>query len=481
MFGTTTESKPMNPHPRRWLILLVILAAEIMDLFDGTIVNVALPTIRLHLHSSDAALQWIAGGYSLALAIGLIVGGRMGDRYGRRRLFVIGAVGFTGCSLACGLSDSTAMLVAFRLAQGAFGALLIPQGLGIMRAIFPKDELPKAFALFGPVIGGAAVLGPIIGGLLVSVHTLGGWRLIFFVNLPLGTAAAIGAALLMPEVRAPTRPRIDLLGSAIVCVAMLALVYPLIEGREAGWPAWTFLSLAGGVALLAIFAVQQVARTRAGRDALVQPKLFRNRGYSSGTLVLLVFFLGMTGVLFVLTLFLQIGQGFSALHSGLTFVPWSLGLAVGAGLSGGLLANRYGRHVLEAGGGVSVIGLLLLILESRSGLVSTWEIVPGLLVMGLGMGLIVAPLFGIIIAAVADDEVGSASGVLNAVQQLASAIGVALLGTVFFDALGAGGFHRALSRTLWIDLGLTVLAIVLMPLMPMHARPEEDVLFAEDA
>ena len=227
--------------------------------------------------------------------------------------------------------------------------------------------------------------------------------------------------------------------------------------------------------------MQQVKRTRAGKDGLIQPSLFRNRGYSSGTLVLFVFFLGMTGVLFVLTLFLQIGQGFSALHAGLTFVPWSLGLAVGAGLSGGLLASRYGRHVLEAGGGVSLVGLLLLIVESRSGLVSTWDIVPGLLVMGFGMGLMVAPLFGIIIAAVGDDEVGSASGVLNAVQQLASAVGVALLGTVFFDALGAGGFHHALGLTLWLDLGLTGLAIVLMPLMPMHARPEEDLLFAEAA
>ena len=477
-----TESQlPTNPHPRRWLILFVILAAEIMDLLDGTIVNVALPTIRRHLQSSEASLQWIAGGYSLALAIGLIVGGRMGDRFGRRRLFVIGALGFTACSLACGLSDSTLMLVVFRLAQGAFGALLIPQGLGIMRAIFPKDELPKAFALFGPVIGGAAVLGPIIGGLLVSVHALGGWRLIFFVNVPIGIATAVAAALLMPEVRAPSPPRIDLLGAAIVGVAMLALVYPLIEGREAGWPAWTFASLAGGVILLAVFAVQQVLRTRAGRDTLIQPSLFRNRGYTSGTLVLLVFFLGMTGVLFVLTLFLQIGEGFSALHAGLTFVPWSFGLAVGAGLSGAVLANRYGRHVLEAGGAVSLAGLLLLILETRSGQVSTWDIVPGLLVMGFGMGLIVAPLFGTIIAAVRDDEVGSASGVLNAVQQLASAIGVALLGTVFFDALGGGDFHHALGRTLWLDVGLTVLAIVLMPLMPMHARPEEDVLFAEDA
>src|SRR5581483_726051 len=298
-------------HPRRWAILWVVLAAECMDLLDGTIVNVALPSIRRHLHSSDAALQWIAGGYALALAIALILGARLGDRFGRRRLFVIGALGFTLCSLGCGLASSTSMLVGFRLAQGAFGALLIPQGLGIMRTVFPREELPKAFALFGPVIGSAAVFGPIIGGLLVSVHALGGWRLVFFVNLPLGLAAAIGAAMLMPEARASHLPRIDLLGSAIVGGAMLALVYPLIEGRQAGWPAWTFVSFAGGAVLLAVFALQQAWRKRRGLDGLIEPTLFRNRGYSSGSLVLLFFFVGMIGFSFALTLFLQIGEGFT--------------------------------------------------------------------------------------------------------------------------------------------------------------------------
>jgi EmrB/QacA subfamily drug resistance transporter len=476
MFGTA----PVTAHPRRWLILGLVLAAEIMDLLDGTIVNVALPSIQRHLHASSTSLQWIAGGYALALAVGLILGARLGDRFGRRNMFVLGAAGFTLSSLACGLATSTDMLIAFRLALGAFAALLIPQGLGIIRSVFPKDELPKAFALFGPVIGSAAVFGPIIGGLLVSVHSLGGWRLIFFVNLPIGAVAAVGAALLMPNARAPKPPRIDLLGSIIVGAAMLALVYPLIQGREAGWPAWTFASLVVGVVLLAVFAVEQVRRARAGKDCLVEPSIFRNRGYSSGVLVLLLYFLGITGMLFALTLFLQLGEGFSALRAGLTLVPWSAGLAVGAGLSGAL-ANRYGRHVLETGGVVSLAGTVLLALETNGGYASTWDILPGLLVFGLGMGLIVAPLFGTIIAAVSDSELGSASGVLNAIQQLAGAIGVAVLGTVFFDALGAGNYHHALGLTLWITAGLIVAAIALMPLMPMHARPEEELLLAEAA
>jgi EmrB/QacA subfamily drug resistance transporter len=462
----------VNPHPRRWAILFVVLAAEIMDLLDGTIVNVALPTIKRHLHSSDAALQWIAGGYALALAIGLVVGGRLGDRFGRRRMFIIGAAGFTVASTLSGLADSTTVLVAFRLVQGAFGALLIPQGLGIIRDVFPKDELSKAFALFGPVIGSAAVLGPIIGGLLVGSGFIGGWRLVFLVNLPVGLLAVAGAALLMPESRAPHAPRLDPLGGVLIGVAMLALVYPLIQGRQDGWPAWTFVVLGGGVVLLGLFALQQVLRTRSGRDALIEPTLFTNRGYTAGSLVLLVFFLGMIGFTFALGLFLQIGEGFSALRAGLTFVPWSAGLAVGAGLSGGVLAPRWGRHVLEAGGVVSLGGTLLLVHEVATGYVSTWDILPGLLVSGLGMGLIVAPLFDIIIASVSERELGSASGVLNAVQQLSSAVGVAVLGTVFFDTLGGGHFHHAIGRTLWIDAGLIVVALLLMPLMPLRAREE---------
>jgi EmrB/QacA subfamily drug resistance transporter len=476
MFGETDIAA--TGHPRRWWILGVVLAAECMDLLDGTVVNVALPSIRRHLHSSDAALQWIAGGYALALAMVLILGARLGDRYGRRLLFIIGAAGFTVCSLGCGISDSTGMLVGFRLAQGAFGALLIPQGLGIMRAVFPRDELPKAFAWFGPVIGGAAVFGPIIGGLLVSVHSLGGWRLVFFVNLPLGTAAVLGAAMLMPESRPPHRPKIDLLGSLLVGGAMLALIYPLIQGRQAGWPAWTFASFAAAVVLFAVFAAQQALRARRAVDGLIEPSIFRNRGYTSGTLVLLFFFTGMIGFTFVLSLFLQIGQGFSALHAGLSFAPWSAGLAVGAGLSGGLLAPRYGRRILEIGGLVTLAGTALVAFEARSGLVSTWDILPGLVIAGLGMGLIVAPLFDIIIAAVQDRELGSASGVLNAVQQLAGAVGVAVLGTIFFDAVGSGHFHRALERTIWVDLAVTAAAIALMPLMPLRARPENETSIA---
>jgi EmrB/QacA subfamily drug resistance transporter len=468
----------MTAHPRRWWILFVVLAAECMDMVDGSIVNVALPSIRRHFHSSESALQWIAGGYALALAVGLITGARLGDRFGRRRMFVLGALGFTICSLGCGLASSTALLVALRLGQGLFGALLAPQGLGIVRAVFPADERQTAFAVFGPVIGASAVLGPLVGGLLVSAHWLGGWRLVFFVNVPLGAATAAGAALLMPEARAPHAPRIDVIGAILSSGAMLALVYPLIEGRPAGWPAWILAVLAGGIALFAAFAVQQLRRHRSGGTGLVEPTLFAKRGYNAGSLVLVIFFMGLSGLMFALGLYFQLGEGYSALHAGLTFMPWSLGLIAGSAVSAAVLAPRFGRTVVQAGGVLSLGGALLLVLETRTGEVSTWDVLPGMGLTGVGLGVIIAPLFGIILAAVGERELGSASGVLNALQQLSGAVGVAVLGAVFFDALDGDHFGRALGRTLWIDAGLIVLALLLIPLLPRHARPENELAAA---
>src|ERR1700677_1667001 len=226
-------------YRRRWAILALVLAAECMDLLDGTIVNVAAPTIRTDLHTSTSGLQWIIGGYALAFAVGLITGARLGDIYGRKRIFVIGALGFVLASVACGFAVNPLMLIGCRLVQGTAAALLIPQGLGIIRSVFSPEELGSAFAFFGPVIGLSSMLGPIIGGALIDADAFGSsWRLIFFVNLPLGLLAALGAARLMPESAAPRRPRLDLVGTALAALAMGLLIYPLIQGQSRGWPLW---------------------------------------------------------------------------------------------------------------------------------------------------------------------------------------------------------------------------------------------------
>jgi EmrB/QacA subfamily drug resistance transporter len=468
-------------HPRRWLILFVILAAECMDLLDATIVNVAAPTIHDDLGTSSTALQWIIGGYPLAIAVGLITGGRLGDLFGRRRLFVLGAAGFTVASVLCGLAPSTGTLIAARLLQGAAGALMLPQGLGILREVFAADELPKAFGVFGPVMGSAALFGPIIGGGLIGLDLFGtGWRMVFLVNLPLGIAAVVGALRVVPESRADRAAKLDIGGVGLVSAGALLLVYPLIQGRELGWPLWTYVSMAASVIVFGLFWVHLARRVRAGSDPLVTPTVFTHRGYSGGLLVLTFFFAGMIGASLATTLFLQIGQGYSAIHAGLTFIPLSLGVAIAAPLSGALLSPRFGgRVVIQAGGVVSAAGYGLVIAAiSRTAHVTTWDLLPGLMVVGLGMGLFIAPLFDTILAAVTDRETGSASGVLNALQQLAGAVGVAVLGTVFFTAAGHGDLAGALQRTLWWQLGLIAAMLAASTLLPKWARDPEEVFAA---
>jgi EmrB/QacA subfamily drug resistance transporter len=460
-------------HPRRWLILFVILAVECMDLLDGTIVNVAAPAIRGDLGAGLSALQWIAGGYALTFAVGLITGGRLGDIYGRRRLFLIGVAGFTAMSALCGAAQSPEMLIASRLGQGAFAAIMIPQGFGIIREVFPPSELQKAFGLFGPVIGGSAVLGPVVGGVLVDGDVFGSdWRAIFLVNIPLGLAALAAGARLLPESRAAVRPTLDLTGAALVSVAAGLLVYPLIQGRESGWPAWAFVSIAASVVVLALFVRVERGRERAGVSPLVTPSLFRKRAFSAGLVTALVFFAGMIGLMLTFSIYLQLGQGYSAIETGLALAPWALGTGIGAGLGAGLLGPRLGRPTLHAGVAVmllGVLGMLAVVAASGDG-VSAWALFGPELLAGAGMGAILAPLFDFVLAGVDDDEVGSASGVLNATQQLGGATGIAILGTVFLSVAAGSGIAGAFERVLWIEAGVLVVVAALICLLPMRAR-----------
>jgi EmrB/QacA subfamily drug resistance transporter len=463
-------------HPRRWLILAIVLVVECMDLLDGTIVNVAAPTIHDELGTSAAALQWIVGGYALAMAVALVPGGRLGDVHGRRRLFVLGTVGFTLSSLLCGIAPSTGMLIACRLLQGLSAALMIPQGFGIIRSAFPTAELPKAFGLFGPVLGLSAVLGPIVGGALVDADLFGtGWRLIFLVNLPLGLLAVVGAARALPESYTPGAPTLDVPGAALVALAMGLLVYPLIQGREQGWPAWMFAMIAASALLLALFGWLARRSERAGGHPLVTPSIFRKRAYTAGVTVILLFFAGLSGVLLALTLDLQLGLGYSAIHAGASVGPWALGMAVGAGLAGAVLVPRFGRTVLHAGLALLLAGILglLAVVRHAGADLTTLEIAGPTFVCGIGTGFVIAPLFSFVLAAVDDHEVGSASGVLNALQMLGGAIGVAVIGTIFFAALAAVGFGSAFERALWVEAGLLVAMALLALVLPRHPREDE--------
>jgi len=469
-------SKIGGGHPRKWAVLALVLAAECMDLLDGSIVNVAAPTIRTDLKASTAALQWVIGGYALAFAIGLITGARLGDRYGRKRLFVAGSAGFAAASLAAALAVSPAMLIGCRLAQGTAAALLIPQGLGIIRDVFAPAEQGRAFAAFGPVIGLSAVLGPIIGGALVSLDAFGtGWRLIFLVNLPLAVAAAIGAARIMPESRAPRAPRPDGLGTLLCAAAMGLLIYPLIQGRQAGWPAWTYLMMAASVLCAGLLAAWGRRQGLRGHGTLIETSVFRHRGYSAGLACVVAFFAGMAGILLALTLYLQFGEHFSAVHAGLTLAPFAAGSVAGAVLAATVIVPRLGRGALQAAAVLIAAGTWWLdrIISAHGLATSSVELIPAQLLLGAGIGMLISPLFDFILASVGDHEVGSASGVLNAVQQLASAVGVAAIGTVFFSTLGRSGFVAAISRCLMIELGIAAVLLVLALALPRRPREEQ--------
>lgn len=469
---------PPPAHPRRWLILFVVLATECMDLLDGTIVNNGAPTIHRELHASSTALQWIVGGYPLALAVGLLIGGRLGDVLGRRRMFLAGVAGFTAASTLAGLSPTTGVLIAARLMQGLAGALMLPQGLGLIRDAFAPDELTRAFGMFGPVMGSAAMVGPILGGGLISLNLFGAtWRPVFLINVPLGITAVVAAGVLLPRTSVRHAESLDAIGALVAAAASLAIVYPLIEGRTLGWPAWTYASIAAGVALLIALGPYLRGRRRAGRDPLVEPAIFGHRGYSAGALTLMLYFGAMVGGGFGLTLFLQLGEHFSAVHAGLTLAPFALGTAVAAPIGGAVTANHASRPLIQAGLLVSLLGEAgMAVLITTVHPVTSWALAGPLLVSGMGMGLFIVPVFGTIIAAVSDAETGSASGALNAVQQLGGAIGVAVLGTIFFTVLRHHGFAPALTRILWCQVGALALTLALSPLLPLQGRPEDAML-----
>jgi EmrB/QacA subfamily drug resistance transporter len=472
-------------YPRRWAVLAVILIAECMDLLDGTIVNVAMPSIRRDLGGSDSSIQWIAGGYALAFAALLITGARLGDIYGRRRLFLLGIGGFTLASAACAAAPSVDALIALRLVQGLAAALMVPQGLAIIRELFPKEELGKAFAIFGPVIGGAAVLGPILGGALIAADLFGsGWRLVFLINVPLGLIGIVATVVLMPESRAAEKTSIDLVGAILSATAMGLVIYPLIEGQNNGWPAWGFAMMALAAVVAGAFVWHVKRREREGVSPLVTTSVFSKRAYSAGLVVGLALFGTLGGLLLVISLYLQFGLGFSAIHAGLTMVPLSIGVVIGSGLSGALLGPRFGRHVLHAGTSVMIGGMLLLAaaVNHWGATASSGDLAAPLALFGLGLGLSIAPFFDIVLAGVDDPEVGSASGVLNADQQLATAFGVAVIGALFFRVLGnqhitdsisrGQAFATSLSHALIAGSLGAVVMFGLIFLLPRKARPD---------
>src|SRR5690242_1747436 len=390
------------PDPRRWLTLIILLLAGFMNLLDVSIVNIAIPSIQRDLHASYADVQWALAGYTLAYALVLITGGRLGDTFGRKRLFLIGVTGFTIMSALCGAAQSPGQLIAFRVVQGAMGAIMVPQVLAVIQVIFPPAERIKALAGFGVTAGLGTISGPLIGGLLIQHNLWGlGWRPIFLINVPVGIIAVVASAVLVRESRSPSPPKLDPVGVGLVTAALLLLLYPLVQGRQLGWPAWTFVSMAASVPVFALFVWYERIKDRRDGSPLVPPRLFRERGFSAGMAIAVTFFMGIASFGLVLTLFLQLGLGFTPLHAGLTFLPFSVGVLLSSGAAA-RLAPRFGRRVTMAGALIIAGGMAALIADIHhyGATVSTWDLVPGLVAAGLGLGAVIAPLADIVLARV---------------------------------------------------------------------------------
>jgi predicted MFS family arabinose efflux permease len=352
--------------------------------------------------------------------------------------------------------------------QGGFGALLVPQGFGMLRETFAEQEMSQVFAAFGPTLGLATIAAPVLAGVLIGADLFGaGWRLVFLINVPVGLVVLATAARVLPRGSADRRVRLDPVGMVLVGLSATAIVYPLIEGRSQGWPIGMFVVLAIGVTLLAAF-VRSTLRRREG--GLIEPSLLRNRVYLTGLGVGLMFFGSFAGLLLVVSLFCQLGEGFSPVHAGLTILPMSVGLVIAMLASYGVV-ERLGRRLIHTGAALVAVGAVAIALTAGGAAsVTSWDLAPGLFIVGLGGGCAFGQLFDFILAGVSMREVGSASGVLSASQQLANALGVAVLGTVFFSGLAAGQATHALAVTAWACLVPIVLAFLGTCLLPRRAR-----------
>ncbi|HUZ68914.1 MAG TPA: DHA2 family efflux MFS transporter permease subunit [Candidatus Saccharimonadales bacterium] len=424
--------------PRRWLALGSVMTALFMVLLDVSIVNVAVPAIRSNLSANNADIQFVIAGYGLAYAVMLITGGRLGDIFGRKKLFLIGMSGFVIASALCGLAQSAIMLDLSRVLQGTMAALMYPQVLSVIQVSFPPTERAKVFGFVGAVIGIATITGPLAGGLIIRNDITGGsWRWIFLVNLPIGIAALIAATRLVTESRAPNAKRLDLVGVVLATAGILLLVYPLVEGQVAGWPAWTFICMGLSPFVLAAFILYERSLP-ATRFPLVQLSLFQIPSFRVGVAISAVFIAGIPAFFFTFSLMLQVGLSYSALNAGLTTIPWSLGSAFASAMST-RVAPRLGKWTIAIGSVLLVIGILgiMLTLHIAGTGVTGWDLIPSFLVSGLGLGTVIAPLLNIILAGVPGRDAGSASGVLTTFQQLGGAIGVAVVGVVFFGLLSS--------------------------------------------
>ncbi|MGW0880791.1 MFS transporter [Streptomyces sp. NPDC002671] len=476
MSTTVTTSPPTvaEPHPRRWAAAVVMMIAALMDLLDTTIVNVAIPSIGHDLHASPGELQWLVSAYLLGFAAALIVSGHLGDRFGRRPLFLAGTAGFGLASLACGIAQSPGQLIAARAVQGVLAAVLVPQVIGSFRTMFQGKERGAAFGMYGAIAGFASAIGLLLGGVLTDADLFGwGWRSVFLVNVPVAVGTFVAGLLLVPATRERSAGRPDVPASLALAGGLVAIVLPLVQGRENGWPLWGWLCLAAGVVAVAGLGVYEARRHRPGIVPLLPARAFGLPAFSVGVLVQLLFSVGMQGFFLVFAVWLQGGEGYTPMQAGVVTVAFSAGSFLTAPAADGL-AVKYGRLVLGAGALLMAggFGWVWAAVDGAPAVhTGAWPLVPGLVLAGAGLGFLVVPLVNVVLSAVPEELAGGASGIFSTAQQFGGALGAAAIGTVFFGRVQSG-FTGALSHAMPWVVAVFVACGVLCAALPRRAVTE---------
>jgi MFS family permease len=421
-------------HPRRWLILMVLLTGGFLLPLDFSIVNVALPAIQKSLGASAAQLQLVIALYAVFYSVLLVTGGRIGDLFGRRQSFMTGLAGFMAASAACGFAPNIAVLLLGRVVQGIAASLLMPQILATIRVIFLPEERARAIGLYGVMIGSGLVLGQLVGGVLINLTPFGyTWQAIFLVNLPVGAVTLCVAAWALPKLERSPGVRLDLPGVVTLTTALVLLIYPLTVGREQGWPLWTVLCMAASVPILLLFVFLEIRLSARGGTPLLEIALFKDRAFSVGMTLSLIMYAN-AAYFFSYAVYLQDGLHWNALHTGLASVPFSLSFLIGS-LAAPRLIDALGHGAPRLGYTALIVGEALMI----SVLLRGGEAGPALYfpmaLAGLGAGTVFPSVIRLVLQDVAPEYAGMTSGALTTAIQLGPAFAVPIIGAVFFRVL----------------------------------------------
>jgi EmrB/QacA subfamily drug resistance transporter len=467
----------------RWLALAVMLVGPLLGVIDFFIANIGINSIRTSLQAGFGEIELVVAGYGLTYAVCLITGGRLGDIYGRKRIFILGLIGFTSTSALCGLASNAAMLVIWRLLQGCTAAVMFPQALSFIHVNFSGAAKRLAFSVYGAAIGFGSILGQILGGFLIQANVLHlGWRPIFLINVPIGIATVVAAWLVLRESQSEKPPRLDPVGTVLLSLALFLFSLPFMEGRDAGWPTWAWIALVASVPLLGVFLRWESHLAQTGATPLVEPRLLQDRGFLVGIGVTCIYFAGHSSMLLVLCLFLQLSLNLNPFQTGLSLAPFSFGFLLGSAFSGKLngILGRKSLHV-----GTAVLGLSLAALAIVAGSThgqQSFLFIFLCFVYGIGRGLVTTPLFNTVLSGVPAQDAGAAAGIVSTAQQVANSVGIAVLGAMAFSVIphhaSAADYAHGFILSSIVNLFMVGAASILLFLIPKK-RGTENVVKGE--